>query len=155
LIRKHVNSMTPEVGFTTLALAIALLVGCAKPPKPVEDLSGRENLSAYTLSQVRGTRDGDRLDAKAKFSDGSSTLTIELHLAIGSPTTLKMGSWRWRRDGQTLGGALAERSVMFLGGQNGPPSVGGSFDLLGPEGVAEYRVAIPTTQLEARLPIAR
>ena len=42
---------------------------------------------------------------------------------------------------------------MFLGGQDGPPSIGGSFDLLDPAGVGKYRVTIPTTELKVKLPI--
>jgi hypothetical protein len=120
----------------------------------VEDLSGRENLSSFTLTQVRGTRDGDVLDAEAKFGgDSPSTLAVTLHFAIGSPTKLKSGRWQWARDGRVLTGTVAERSVMFLGGQSGPPSIGGRFDLLDSAGAAKYRITIPTTELQLRLPV--
>ena len=132
--------------------AVALLVGCARQPRaPVEDLSGRENLSSYALAQVRGTRNGDRLDAEAKFVDGSSTLTVAMRFAVGSPTRLSSGDWQWTRDGRLTRGTVAERSVMFLGGQDGPPSIGGRFDLIGPAGVAEYRITIATTELRMKL----
>jgi len=133
--------------------AIAFLAGCARTPKaPVEDLSGRENLSSYSLGQVRGTRNGDRLNAEAKFGDGSATIAVELRFDIGSPTKLNSGRWQWTRDGRFTNGTVAERSVMFLGGQDGPPSIGGRFDLLDSSGVAEYRVTIPTTELKMKLP---
>jgi hypothetical protein len=133
---------------------IVLFAACARPPKPpVEDLSGRENLSAFALGQVRGTRDGDRLDAEAKFTDGSSTFTVEMRFIVGSPTKLRSGRWQWVRDSRVTGGAVAERSVMFLGGQDGPPSIGGRFDLLDPSGSAEYRINIPTTELKTKLPL--
>ena len=139
--------------WVALCCAFALLTACAKPPRaPIEDLSGRENLSAYTLEQVRGTRNGDRLDAEAKFGDGSSTLTVEMRFDIGSPTKLNAGGWQWTRDGRLTNGTLAERSVMFLGGQDGPPSIGGRFDLLGPTGAAAYRMTLPTTELKIKLP---
>ena len=135
---------------------IVLLSACAKPPKPpVEDLSGRENLSLFSLRQVRGTRDGDRLDAEAKFTDGSSTLAVEMRFIVGVPTRLGSGRWSWMRYGRVTGGAMAERSIMFLGGQDGPPSIGGSFDLLDPSGAAVYRINIPTTELKAKLPLER
>lgn len=117
----------------------------------MEDLSGRENLSAYTIEQVRGTRDGDRLDAEATFGDGSSTLTVYLRFAIGAPTKLASGRWQWTRDGRLLNGTVAERSVMFLGGQDGPPSIGGRFDLHDAAGTAAYRITIPTTELKQKL----
>ena len=41
---------------------------------------------------------------------------------------------------------------MFLGGQDGPPSIGGRFDLLDPKGAATYRITIPTTELREKLP---
>lgn len=128
------------------------LAACAKPPRaPVEDLSGRENLSSYTLGQVRGTRVGDRLDAEATFGDGLSTLTVEMRFAIGAPTKLESGRWQWTRDGRLMSGTVTERSVMFLGGQDGPPSIGGRFDLRDATGAAIYRITIPTTELKTKL----
>ena len=148
-----VGSWRSLLGRAPFYCAIALLAACSKQPKaPVEDLSGRENLSSYTLGQVRGTRNGDRLDAEAKFGDGSSTLTVEMRFDIGSPTKLNAGGWQWTRDGRLTNGTLAERSVMFLGGQDGPPSIGGRFDLLGPTGAAAYRMTLPTTELKIKLP---
>jgi hypothetical protein len=103
------------------------------------------------LEQVRGTRAGDRLDAQATFGDGSSTLTVDMRFAIGAPTKLESGRWQWTRDGRLLSGTVTERSVMFLGGQDGPPSIGGRFDLLDPTGAATYRITIPTTELREKL----
>lgn len=151
------RSMSPRAGFRKRALwpaccLIVFVAACARPSKPpVEDLRGRENLSTYVLRQIRGTRDGDRLDAEAKFVDGSSTLTVAMRFAIGAPTRLSSGSWQWARAGGLTKGTLAERSVMFLGGQDGPPSIGGRFDLLDSAGIAEYRVTIPTTELKMKL----
>ena len=135
---------------------VVLFAACARPPRPpIEDLSGHENLSTFTLQQVRGTRNGDRLDAEARFGDGSSVLTVEMRFVVGAPTKLGSGQWAWRRDGGVTGGAVAERSVMFLGGQDGPPSLGGRFDLLDASGAAKYRITIPTTQLQTKLPLLR
>jgi hypothetical protein len=44
---------------------------------------------------------------------------------------------------------------MFLGGQDGPPSIGGRFDLLDPTGAAEYRITVPTTELKIKLPLEK
>jgi hypothetical protein len=150
--------MTPKttLGHLSICCVIVLLTSCNKPPKPpVEDLSGRENLSAFTLGQMRGTRNGDRLDAQAEFADGSSRLRVEMGFIIGVPTKLKSGQWQWTRDGRLMSGTVTERSVMFLGGQDGPPSIGGTFDLLDPSGVAEYRITIPTTELKVKLPFEK
>src|SRR5665213_3176699 len=114
-----------------LSLSILLLLtGCARSERrPLLDISGREDLSRFTIQSVRGVRDGDRLAAQVLISDSSSILTLDLHFAIGSPTTLESGNWRWSRPGGLLNGTVSARSVTFLGGQDGPPSIGGTFDL--------------------------
>jgi len=58
-------------------------------------------------------------------------------------------------DGRLTSGTVTEQSVMFLGGQDGPPSIGGRFDLLDPTGVAKYRITIPTTELRVKLPLKK
>ena len=128
------------------------LAGCTVAKRPlVEDLGKGEDLSLYRLQTVRGTRDGDRLAVQALISDSSSILTLELHFAIGSPTRLESGTWRWERSGRASGGQVSARSVIFLGGQDGPPSIGGSFRLIAVDSrAALYRVNIPLTELRQR-----
>lgn len=134
-----------------LLASCAFLGSCSRAAKPpVEDLHGRENLSAFTLAELRGTRDGDRLDARVKFGDGTSTLTVTMRFAIGAPTKLEAGRWEWNKDSVPANGTVAERSVMFLGGQDGAPSLGGRFDLLDASGVAAYRITIPTQELKIK-----
>ena len=60
------------------------------------------------------------------------------------PTQLESGTW----NGLGGEGAVHERASTFLGGQSGPPSIGGSFDLLAPDGRPLYRVAIPVQPLK-------
>jgi hypothetical protein len=128
-------------------MLVLALASCAHPSRSVlQDLSGHEDLSSFRLSAVHGVRDGDRLAAQVLISDSSSILTLDLHFAIGSPTTLQSGSWTWSQPGRLLNGRLAARSVQFLGGQDGPPSIGGVFDLLGGSDPA-YRVNLPLTVL--------
>jgi hypothetical protein len=124
-----------------------VLAGCARSNLPLlQDLSKQEDLSRFLLQSVRGVRDGDRLTAQVLVSDSSSILTLDLHFAIGSPTTLQSGNWRWSRPGRLVDGTVSARSVTFLGGQDGPPSIGGTFDLLA-GGHAGYRVTLPLTAL--------
>jgi hypothetical protein len=125
-----------------------LLAGCARVEfvPPLQDLSGHEDLSGFKIQSVRGLRDGDRLNAQVLISDSSSMLTLDLHFAIGSPTTLESGSWRWSRSPRLLNGTISARSVTFLGGQDGPPSIGGTFALLA-GGNQAYRVNLPLTVL--------
>ena len=129
------------------------LVSCGSAKRePVEDLTTHQYLSQFTLQSVAGVRDGDRLQAQVIISDSSSILSIEMQFAIGSPTTLQSGTWRWEHTGQLTTGTVQARSVTFLGGQDGPPSIGGTFDLIdsndASSGVAQYRVHIPVTPLK-------
>ena len=137
-----------------LCSAFVILLGgsCRELQHPaLEDLSGRENLSLFKIGSLRGTRDGDRLNTQAMLTDSSGILTLDMRFTIGSPMTLESGTWRWARSTGLMSGAVAARSIAFLGGQDGPPSFGGRFDLLGPDGAARYRVSIPTTELKIRL----
>ena len=77
--------------------ALAVLAACGREPKPVVDLTGGDDVSAYKFTQVTGHRDGDLADAEAHFSDGSATLTVHLRFTVGSPTVLQSGWWRWTR----------------------------------------------------------
>ncbi len=127
---------------------IALLAGCgSRTAAPVQDLSGREDLSLFKLAAVRGARDGDRLNTQALFTDSSSFLNLEMQFVIGSPTTLQSGTWRWSRNNRLATGAVTAQWVTFLGGQDGPPSIGGGFTLLDSANTPRYRVSIPVTPL--------
>lgn len=133
-----------RLSFLTVLL---LLAGCAHRNRPpLQDLSGREDLSGFTIQSLHGVRDGDKLNAQVLISDSSSILTLDLHFAIGSPTTLASGTWRWSKTGRLLMGTVSARSVTFLGGQDGPPSIGGTFDLTATDD-SMYRVNLPLTEL--------
>jgi hypothetical protein len=124
-----------------------VMASCAHSERPVlQALSGREDLSIFKLQTVGGVRDGDRMAAQVMISDSSSILTLDLHFAIGSPTTLESGTWRWSRSGRMLNGTVSARSVTFLGGQDGPPSIGGTFYLMTSDR-AVYQVNLPLTVL--------
>jgi hypothetical protein len=133
------------------AAAIASLVVLAtcgeRSIKPVEDLRGGEDLSQLALTSLKGTRDGDRLDVRAVYGDGSRQLRLDLRFRVTPPTKLESGTWT----GLASGGEVQERSVTFLGGQSGPPSIGGRFDLVGRDSQALYRVTIPLQPLKERL----
>ena len=131
-----------------ICCALLVLTACGSSKHPaLEDLSHREDLSLFKLQSIRGTRDGDRLAARALFSDSSSMLILDLRFAIGSPTRLESGKWEWTRTGARSQGEVSARSVTFLGGQDGPPSIGGAFDLVDAGGTPLYRVTIPVSEL--------
>jgi hypothetical protein len=141
-----------SVTFVRLVLPLAalfFLTACGSPQRAaVSDLGGREDLSLFTLASLQGARDGDRLQARAMFSDSSSILTLEFRFAIGAPTRLESGTWRWLRNSQISEGTITARSVIFLGGQSGPPSIGGTFELLERAGAPHYRVTLPVAELK-------
>jgi hypothetical protein len=99
------------------------------------------------LTSIRGTRDGDRLDVRVVYGDDTGELTTSLHFTVSPPTHLASGTW----SGLGGEGTVRERSVTFLGGQSGPPSLGGQFDLTSPDGSPQFRIAIPLQPLKDRL----
>jgi len=141
---------TGKLGRIALICALTYAAACGgRKVAPVEDLSGKEDLSRFALFSLGGTRDGDRLDAQAAFSDSSSMLLLEMRFTVGVPTSLKSGTWRWTRNNNTEEGTVVSKSVTFLGGQSGAPSLGGTFELLDAGGGARYRVNIPVTELRS------
>jgi hypothetical protein len=130
------------------ATSLMILAACARQPaRPVEDLGGGRDVSQFTLTSLKGTRNGDRLDVQAVYSDGSGHLTVDLHFRVTPPTRLESGTW----NGLGNEGGVRERASTFLGGQSGPPSIGGRFDLLAPDGQPRYRVTISLQPLKDRL----
>ncbi len=138
-----------------LCLAAVLMAACSKPPKPVEDLTGHMDVSGYNLTLMKGHRDGDRLTAQAGLSNGSASFLLDLRFTIETGAQLQSGQWKWLGPGgESKSGAVDAKSIMFLGGQNGPPSIGGTYYLLSSDGAPWFRVTIPATPLEVRAPSA-
>jgi hypothetical protein len=130
------------------ATSLLLLGGCgARQAKPVVDIGAKRDVSQFALTSIKGTRDGDRLDVRAVYGDGTNELTTNLHFAVSPPTHLTSGTW----SGLGGEGSVRERSATFLGGQSGPPSLGGQFDLVGPDNSPQYRVTIPLQPIKDRL----
>jgi hypothetical protein len=114
----------------------------------VEDLAGAEpDASKFVLQSLKGTRDGDRLEVLALFSDQTRSLRMTMHFKVTPPTKLENGTWT----GLAGEGTVRERSVTFLGGQSGAPSIGGRFDLVGPGDRPLYRITIPLQELKQTL----
>lgn len=135
-----------------LAIALLALAACGGAKHPLlEDLAAHQDLTMFKLQSIRGTRDGDRLAVRALISDSSSMLTVDLRFVVGSPTSLQSGTWQWTRTGGLQSGSVTSRSVTFLGGQDGPPSIGGTFNLNSQDGTALYRVALPLMEIRSRL----
>ena len=127
---------------------VFLLVGCERKAPLLEDLNltHHEDLSRFTLQSARGLRDGDHLTVQLRIGKSYSMLTVNLRFVVGAPTHLESGNWEWSSTpGGISQGTVTARSVTFLGGQDGPPSIGGTFDLSGPGSL--YRLTLPLTVL--------
>ena len=123
----------------------ALLIACGSQHiKPVEDLSGTQDATDLALTSLKGTRDGERVAVQAVYGNGSRSLTVQLRFRLTPQAKLERGTWA----GLAGEGSVQERSVTFLGGQSGPPSIGGRFDLIGSGDRAMYRVTIPLQPLK-------
>ena len=128
--------------------ALVILVGCrSEPVKPVESLGGTHDISAFELTSLKGTRDGERLEVHASYGDGPQNLAVRLHFNVTPPARLTSGTWT----GLGGNGDVVQRSVTFLGGQSSAPSIGGRFDLIGPDNRPLYRITVPLQELKQRL----
>jgi hypothetical protein len=129
--------------------SLVILSACDRQTaKPVEALGGDgPDVSEFALSSLRGTRNGERLDVTTVYGDGSAQITVDLHFRVTPAIRLESGTW----SGLGKQGTVRERSSRFLGGQSGPPSIGGQFDLLARDGRPLYRITIPLQPLRDRL----
>jgi hypothetical protein len=126
-------------------VSLVILTGCgSRATNPVEDLGGAQDVSTFALRSLKGTRDGELLEVRALYGDDSRSLSVALRFKVTPPARLESGTW----SGLASEGGVRERSVTFLGGQSGPPSIGGRFDLIGPDNRILYRVTIPLQELK-------
>lgn len=124
---------------------MVMLAGCAsRPVAPVENLGGGQDVAGMTLRSLGGNRDGERLTVQATYGDGGRSLRVELRFVVTPPARLEAGTW----SGLGGEGSVQQRAVTFLGGQSGPPSIGGRFDLAGADNRPVYRIHIPTQPLQ-------
>ncbi len=120
-------------------LAVVLSAGCAPGLQDGVYRGDSKEPLGYALEEARGVRDGDRMQAAVRFrGPGGETLSLDLDLAVGVPTTLRRGSYRRESADGVETGVVRARSVTFLGGQSDWPNLGGSFDLLAEEGMAYH-----------------
>ena len=137
-----------------LALSFALLLtlsGCQNGNK----LALRRNrdgqqLKEYHLKSFTGIRDGDKLGCELVVADHQDTLTMLMRFQIGVPPRLESGTYVWfRRNAPLIEGTVKAESVIFQGNQNGPPSLGGTFQLVSKDvGLDLYQVKLPATLMD-------
>ena len=98
-----------------------------------------------------GVRDGESVNAEARFADGPDSLQMHIALNLGPPIQFKSGTYLATVGGHTAEGTVACESLTFLGGQAALHSVGGVFVLRDAGGRAAYRVTMPPTPIKHRL----
>ena len=123
---------------------------CGGPQSPkLERIADRTELPVHELRSLTGYRDSDVLRTKMILAADSSMLTMDLRFRIGVPTRLEGGSYLWQQADTVLRGPVEQVSASFLGGQSGRPSIGGTFELVSPEGERLYKVRIPVREVAA------
>lgn len=151
-LRRHsepnrLRTMLHKLAAFALA-SLSIVAGCGSgPSKPVESLGGTRDVSGFVLKSLKGTRDGERLQVHALYDDGSRSLLVRLQFNVTPPPRLASGTWT----GLEGEGGVRQRSVTFLGGQSAAPSIGGRFDLIGPDNRPLYTVTIPLQELKQPL----
>lgn len=126
-----------------------LLISCrGTEDVTIENLAQGSKLNSYRMISVTGIRDGDRLPVRVVFEGSSGKLLLDLRFRIGVPTRLESGQYRWEREDQVQEGRVRASSVTFLGGQSDNPNLGGVFELVSPEGMALYKVTLPTSEVK-------
>jgi hypothetical protein len=108
-----------------------------------------QTLSTYRLKSLTGIRDGDNLGTELVVGDKDGTLTMQMRFKIGVPPKLESGTYVWQQPGapQTQGTVKAD-AVIFQGGQNEGPTVGGTFELVAANDVSLYQVKLPATHVD-------
>ena len=131
-----------------LLAAILMLAACQNAKLSIRRTRDGQQLSTYRLQSLTGIRDGDKLLSEAVMADDTGTLTMQMKFQIGVPTKLEVGNYVWRRkDSPQIQGIVRANAVTFQGGQDGPPSLGGAFELIAND-LPLYEVKMPATHVD-------
>jgi len=126
------------------------LSACQNAKLTVRRTRDGQELKSYHLRSMTGTRDGDQLVSEMVIGDNSGTLIMHMKFKIGVPIRLETGDYVWERAGAPqIQGSVRAEAVTFLGGQDGPPSLGGSFQLIAND-LPLYDVKVPSTPINTQ-----
>jgi hypothetical protein len=137
------------------AVAIALLwiaPGCQNTGKlSIRRTRDNQQLKDYRVRALTGLRDGEKLACELVVGDNQDTLTMQMRFQIGVPPRLETGTYVWqRKNAPQIQGNVKAEAVTFQGNQNGPPSLGGTFQLIAKdEELPLYEVKVPSTLMDA------
>ena len=133
--------------------AMCVLLGCANPNKlRIRRTRDGQDLNSYQVKSLTGIRDGEKLKSQLVLADNNGTLVMQMSFQVGVPTKLESGIYQWNRTDvkDALKGTIKADAVTFQGGQDSPPSLGGTFELLGGDvDVSLYQVRVPATRMVA------
>ncbi len=140
--------MTPICRWSALLVAILVLAGCQSGKLSIRRTRDNQELTTYRLRSLTGIRDGDKLLSEAVVADNTGTLTLQMKFQIGVPVRLEAGNYIWqRKDSPQITGLIRAASVIFQGGQDGPPALGGTFQLIAND-LPLYEVRMPATHMD-------
>lgn len=135
-----------------LALAVAALAlsGCQDTSKlTIRRNRDGQQLKEYRLRSLTGIRDGDKLGCELVVADRQDILTMQMRFQIAAVPRLETGSYVWqRKDAPEIKGSVKADAITFQGNQDGPPSIGGTFQLVSDD-VDLYQVKVPATPMDA------
>ena len=124
------------------------MIGCANTEYRFERIDGVPHIAMpFKFDGIHGVRDGASVNAEARFTNGADFLTMDITLQLVPPPEFRAGIYQATIGGKTSAGRVECTSLMYLGGQAAPPSVGGVFILKDEQNRPLYRVRIPATTL--------
>jgi hypothetical protein len=134
--------------FVLLLAVVLAQAACQSAKLSIRRTRDGQELTTYQLRSLTGIRDGDRLLSEAVVGDDTGTLTMQMKFQIGVPVRLEAGQYIWqRKDAPQITGLIKAASVIFQGGQDGPPALGGTFELIAND-LPLYEVRLPATHVD-------
>jgi len=123
-----------------------LLAGCANSEYRFDRMDGDQATPLpMKFDSLYGARDGDKVAAEARFSNGEDSAQMNVELFLRPPAEFVSGTYRLTIGGKTMEGIVECPSLDYQGGQAAVPSMGGKF-LLKPG----YRIIFPSTPIKRR-----
>ena len=129
-----------------LLLMSLIAMGCGGEEGAVFEASGKDWQPApLDIVSIDGVRDGEKIRVTYLYGGaGDAVLEMELVVVVDPRPSLDTGSWFYRGPTGQAEGTVAPKSLKFLGGQGGAPSVGGTF-ILNDGGKPRFKVVLPPT----------
>lgn len=141
-------SAHPPIARLSALAALLALAGCG-PSEPALLAKAEKGWAptAFHFDRAEGQRDGARTKASYFFAGPDSAwLELRVTVEVEPEPTLTFGRWYLEEPGREKTGSARTTKLRFLGGQGGPPSIGGDFLLR--EGSEErYRLVLPPTPI--------